>query len=283
MKLFNKNTPKQEQISSEKPICVTGDLHYGITSEETIKKLAEEILSKNPKGVVLAGDLGEPLSNFERCLDLFKKFSCPVGVVAGNHDVWNRDKKIRSIDLWEKYLPKAIKDRGFVNLEEDNIITDSLAICGSILWYDYSVFKDQLKNGYDVYLAEKKEKYNNDGNFIDWNKKDISFAKELLDRLLKRLDKLEKNPAVKEIIVVTHVPAFPCQRVVEKGDSTTADAYFYNYTAGEEFIKYSKIKTLVSGHTHRKVSCEVIKANGKTIDVKVYPGDYRAPDYLMLR
>jgi 3',5'-cyclic AMP phosphodiesterase CpdA len=69
-------------------IIVISDLHLGITTEQEIRALAEQIAEAQPDLTVLAGDLGEGLSNFRACLRLFAHLPGQETVLTGNHDVW---------------------------------------------------------------------------------------------------------------------------------------------------------------------------------------------------
>src|SRR5690242_8837103 len=124
-------------------IAITSDLHFdpghNLTSPYKIEAMVADIQNQQPDAVVIAGDLAHGLSRFIACLELFSVFDVPVAVVAGNHDVW-RDQRggYGSLALWEELLPEAVRRAGAVWLEDENLILGSTAICGSMLWYDYS-------------------------------------------------------------------------------------------------------------------------------------------------
>ena len=80
----------------------------------------------------------------------------------------------------------------------------------------------------------------------------------------------------------THVPAFSEQLVPMAGDHPIADSYFGNLTLGSRLIKYPKVRTVVSGHTHREVPLQTIRSAGREIAIATLRSDYRAPKYLTL-
>jgi hypothetical protein len=110
----------------------------------------------------------------------------------------------------------------------------------------------------------------------------VEFANSLGEALETRLAKLESDPRVREVLVVTHVPAFSEQLVPMAGDHPIADSYFGNLTLGSRLIKYSKLRTVVSGHTHREVPLQTIRSAGREITIATLSSDYRSPKYLAL-
>src|SRR5262245_11820534 len=98
-------------------ICVTSDLHVGITPETTIAALARAIAAKEPNLTILAGDLGEGLTAYRRCLSLFSDLTGRLGAVAGNHDLWRREGHT-SDHLWTRGLPAATPEAGALWLED---------------------------------------------------------------------------------------------------------------------------------------------------------------------
>ena len=92
-------------------IIITSDLHYEkLSSIPRIKEMVEEIKQENPDAVILAGDLGEGDDTFERCLKLFQGLDCPVGVIAGNHDLWCFYSPFDSEELWSEVFPSITKE-----------------------------------------------------------------------------------------------------------------------------------------------------------------------------
>lgn len=254
---------------------ITSDLHHGITSPVRILSLRNEFIAHNPDIILIAGDTGEPVEDFDKCLSLFSGLPCPVGIVIGNHDVYATDGN-HSEDLWANLLPGIVKKHGLIWMEEENIVIGDTAFVGSMAWYDYSS-KDPFFSLPDDFFFLNKGKIMADGKYIDWKRKDTGFAAELRDGVIKRLSRAEEDPDVKKIIVVTHVPLFREQMVSYGSDSWEANAYFGNLTLGKEVMNFSKVTDVISGHTHRPVDKMV-----GTIRVQIVPGDYKKPGYIVL-
>lgn len=256
---------------------ITADLHFGITSEAVILHLKQGMLRHNPGLIILAGDIGEPASNFEKCLSLFSDVPCPVGVVAGNHDLYNTDGRYNSEGLWRKILPSIVMKHGFIWMEEETININGTAFIGSMAWYDYSSRAPQFAHLPEDFFYENKGKLVSDGSYIDWERKDKEFSSELLKGLVKRLQDAQEDSSVRRIAVVSHVPLFPEQMVHYRTDNPYSDAYFGNFTIGKEVSRFSKVTDVISGHTHRKID----KVAGN-IKVQVVPSDYGKPGFITL-
>lgn len=256
---------------------ITADLHFGITSEAAILHLKQGMLRHNPDVIILAGDIGEPAKNFEECLTIFSDSPCPVGVIIGNHDLYNSDGRYHSEELRDKILPSIVTKHGFIWMEEETINMNGTAFIGTIAWYDYSSRAQAFAHLPDDFFLENKGRFVSDGNFIDWEKEDKEFSSELLKGLVKRLQDAQEDSSVRQIAVVSHVPLFPEQMVHYRSDNPYADAYFGNFTVGREVSRYSKVTDVISGHTHRKID----KIAGK-IRMQVVPSDYKKPGYIAL-
>lgn len=259
-----------------KMAIVTSDLHHGITSPVRILSLRNEMLAHNPDVVIIAGDIGEPANEFEKCLAVFSGLPCPVGVVIGNHDLYATGGN-HSEDLWANVLPGIVKKHGLVWMEKENIVIGGTAFVGTLAWYDYSSKDPQVLPLPDDYFYLNKAKFVADGNYIDWKRKDTEFASELRDGLLRRLARAEEDQDITKITIITHVPLFREQMVGYSSDDRLADAYFGNLTLGKEAMKFSKVTDVISGHTHRPVERKI-----GNISVQTVPGDYREPGYVML-
>lgn len=253
---------------------ITSDLHLGFDTVASIQFQKHKIVQHDPAVVIIAGDIGESVKNFRECLRLFSDVKCPVGVIIGNHDLYAYDKRYPSEELWTKVLPRIAKKLGFVWMEEENIVVNGTAFIGTVGWYDYS--SNTLKVS-DRFYEEEKGAFISDGSYIDWLRTDKDFAAALLAGLVKRLEKAQNDPAVRRIIVVTHVPLFKEQMVRHGSDNLYADAYFGNFTMGKEVLRFSKVTDVISGHTHRKVDKVV-----RNIRVQVVPSDYFKPAFITL-
>jgi len=267
-------------------LAVTSDLHFDasreLTPPEMVRRVAEEIAAQRPDAVVLAGDLGHPFANFEACLEVFEGLGAPVGVVAGNHDVW-RDEAHSSQELWERALPEAVRERGFAWLEQDTLRVGPVAIVGSTAWYDYSAADPSLDQSEEFFVKAKAD-LSNDGYWIDWLHSDVEFARELRLGLVTRIAELEADGSVERVVVATHVPLLEGQIPRQPGDYlwSVASAFFGNLRTGEEIARFPKVTHVVSGHAHMALRAVATRRGMPDLKALVVGSDYGAPQWLVL-
>ena len=260
-------------------LAVTSDLHLPITSFARIAGLFHEVEEFRPDAVVLAGDIGESLLDIEAVLKLFQRIGCPVLVLAGNHDLWNHDAPSRQI--WEELLPQLVESSGCHWFESGAFTRDGVAVTGTIAWYDYSG-ADPAVQAMPETFAREKGSFNNDAFLIDWLWSDIEFAERVAQSFLATLDRLESDPVVHRIIVITHVPVLECQMTRRPHDRNWAfsNAYFGNLTLGEKILKRSKVCHVISGHTHVGRSGVVELLDGRRVVARVIDSEYRRPAWI---
>ena len=267
-------------------IVITSDLHLGITSAAVLRRLVSAIAAEEPALTVLAGDLGEGLPHIVECLKLFAPLPGEVAVLAGNHDVWARANS-SSQDLWERRLPEAVQAAGMLWLEGTVWQRDGVAVAGSLAWYDYSAADPAFLSSSPLFFAERKGYYNLDARYVDWPWSDPEFAARLGEGLCERLQGLEADPGVRSALVVSHVPLFEAQMCRKPHDPHwgLSNAYFGNLTLGQQVLKISKVRAVVSGHTHVGREGQVKRPGfpeDHALVVSVLGSDYHAPVYSVI-
>lgn len=264
-------------------VLVASDLHLEFTGLEPIRRLVAGMDRQDPDLVVLAGDIGNPSHMFEACLTCFLQLSCPVAVLPGNHDIWNSLGET-SIALYNEILPEMTRSMGYHWLENDGLVLPSgLGVAGSIGWYDYSA-REPSYNQTDEEIVAIKSRYAMDALKVDWEYTDPAFAELCRERLHRQMRQLEENPEVKYILVVTHVPLFETQmeRNPDDRDWSLGNSYFGHLTLGEELQVYTKLRWVVSGHTHVGMNGVVNRDGMDPIATAVIPSDYGKPRWVEL-
>ncbi|NTU82890.1 MAG: metallophosphoesterase [Chloroflexales bacterium] len=231
-------------------ILITADLHYRPAQRAAYVAFAEAVRAAAPDCFIIAGDVGHPLRLFRRTLQLFHDLPCPRLLIAGNHDVYTGEYNSR--ELWQTWLPQVTHEEGFVWLENELVNLGGLGICGSMGWYDYSSRAPHLSYADADYRA-MKGLVNHDADYVNWPWSDVAMARYLARGLAERLDQLDSDPAVEQVLVVTHVP------IVEPAVPDFPDhehwsllrAYLGNFTLGDLVIRQRKVSHIVSGHLHR--------------------------------
>jgi 3',5'-cyclic AMP phosphodiesterase CpdA len=263
-------------------ILVASDLHLESTGAEHIRRLVAGMEREEPEMVILGGDLGNPPHLFRECLRLFSLLRCPVAVLAGNHDVWSKNG-FSSERLFQIVLPGMVRECGYHWLEEGPVVAGSVAVAGSIGWYDYSASDPEFRLSTEQ-IRHAKPRYAADAMYVNWHYSDEQFADECRERLKAQLAQLEANPAVREVLVVTHMPVFPEQidQRPEDPEWRRGNAYFAHYTLGERIKRFAKVRYVVSGHTHVGLNGVVERPGMDPIATAVVPSDYGRPRWITL-
>jgi predicted phosphohydrolase len=261
-------------------VVVTADLHYHRLWTPTLEHFARQVQDERPDCFILAGDVGHPLTNFERGLALFSRLTCPRLALAGNHDVWSGEHDSQA--LWDHLLQEAAQRAGFVWLDRQNVRLGNLGICGTLGWYDYSAREPFLKVADHDYFVNKGM-FNNDGNYVDWNHTDQEFAAQVLGEFSLRLADLCEDDAISQVLVITHVPPFT-ENLVHKPDNPTwsfSNAFAGNLTLGQAITHCPKVSHVVSGHTHVGGHWQISTPHG-IIESYAVGSDYGQPACLVL-
>jgi predicted MPP superfamily phosphohydrolase len=268
-------------------LIVTSDLHYDsrgyLTQPAQIRALAEEIAGLGPDAVILAGDIAHGLDDFSACVGCFSGLSCPVGVIAGNHDLWrDKERKISSQDLWTTHLPAVTRQQGAQWIEEDTLCVDGVALVASVAWYDYSAVDPTVQLSRDT-LALLKRRLNNDATWIDWSHTDPDFAQTRRESVVRRLRRAEDDPTIRASVLVTHVPVLEEQMQRKPHDPTwgASNAYFGHLTLGDEILGFAKLRAVLSGHTHGGMQATRARGALSPLEVRVVTVDYGAPGYTL--
>jgi len=279
-------------------IAFTTDTHLmlnskWLTSENQIKSLRDNIQAENPDVIIHGGDIGEvreDLRNFTEVLQILGNTQNNL-LIAGNHDLWTGPgtENKTSKELWNNTIPKMCLDYNWHYLEQNNWTKSGIAVVGSYLHYDYSsadpkgAIINYIKSNFpdwtpDKYYEKMKKRHINDAKFFKNLPKDKDFAKLIGDAFDKRLLEAQKNESIHTIIIVTHVPCMPCQitRKPKNFEWSCATAYFGNLSHVKTIMECSKIKYILSGHSHQG-NRNTIKLNNGEAEVITLGSDYGKP------
>jgi Calcineurin-like phosphoesterase len=264
-------------------LAFTSDLHLPITNDEAISALGRRVQEFEPQAFVVAGDMGESLADIKRGLQLLREqVRCPLWVLAGNHDLWARPP-YDSRQLWLEQVPAIVRAAGCQWLEGTAFVQDSVAVAGTIAWYDYSAADPSVRAS-ALEFAQQKFHYNADALRIDWQWSDPEFAEHVRVPFLSQLNHLESDPSVQRIVIVTHVPIVEEQMHRDASDPRWAfsNAYFGNLTLGRKVLGYRKVSHIISGHTHCGKKAVVERQDDAPITAYVVPSDYEMPECVAL-
>ena len=295
-------------------ILITADLHYRPSQRDAFIAFAGWVAAQRPDCLVVAGDVGHPLRLFQRALQLFAELDCPKLLLAGNHDLYRGESDSRT--LWERALPEATRAEGFVWLEDEVVVLPAggagksdffgeigflgddsqkfgfsaeaelperhIAIVGTMGWYDYSS-RSPHRELDDAALRAMKHLVNHDADYIDWPWSDVAMARYLARRFAGRLRRAAADPAVDQVLVMTHVPIFEeaVPNYPENDFWSLMRAYAGNFTLGELVRRMPKVTHVVSGHIHN-AGRWTVPGNFGPIDVRVVGRPKAAPRAVVL-
>jgi hypothetical protein len=176
-----------------------------------------------------------------------------------------------------------IRTTGCQYLEGTSFTLGDTAVAGTIAWYDYSA-ADPIIQASTLQFAQEKMNFNADALRIDWEWSDTEFADLVGTPFLATLDRLEADPAVRRVVVVTHVPLVEGQmcRDPSNRDWAFANAYFGNLTLGRKVLARPKVAHLISGHTHTGREFRLDRPGLPPVEARVLPSDYENPAWFGL-
>jgi Icc-related predicted phosphoesterase len=254
-------------------LLAVADLHY---NNARSRRLADELIDQlhhaGGDAVVLVGDTSVADGPWlEACLD---RIRFPLRLfVCGNHELWTAGEN--SYRLFRHELPRRVREAGWHWLEDEPLVLGSLAIVGTIGWYDYSFAAQHLGIPRRFYQAKvspgvaaaREELAHlrpeaddvsdaarrifarwNDGRFVKLGRSDEAFLDELLGRLGGQLASLS---AMKHIVAaVHHVPFAELLPPARFSQWDFAWAFLGSGRIGRTLSGFPNVRHVVCGHSH---------------------------------
>jgi hypothetical protein len=257
----------------------TADLHYGIGRwvDRRVERFVEtEIAPAALDLLLIAGDVAEMedltgagqgrnhLRLFER---LRAALACPIGFIAGNHDLWSSDPASDSWRVYREVLPGIAAAAGVTCLDAENLRAGPLTVVGCYGHYDYSLRVPDLAIGGRLvtdedYRAKFPPGHHSpvwmDGLKIHWPYDDPSACAAICDAGGARMDAALAGGA-RRIVFVTHV--VPRHEVNGRRANPSPVSLFLNAFSGTARLEAIVRRAVsagarvlaVSGHTHKAV------------------------------
>jgi len=241
-------------------VAATADVHWGLSPEGDRATMAiVRRLEKDPPDVlVLAGDTGVGEA-MEKGLRVFRHIPCQKLLIAGNHDLWAMEEELDSLEVYSHDIARAAEDAEFKYLDDEPWVAPdrSLALVGSVNWYDYTLappsILEKYPNAAEIFRRKLFTKArHNDGRYIRFGMSDEEFTGMVVSRVEEHLADVSRRS--ESICLVTHHPAIP-ELFRPLPDEPTDDeliwhAYQGNARMRDLVMRTEKIRYVVSGHTH---------------------------------
>jgi len=214
----------------EKTIYCISDIHLEFYDDMNI--LYDKFKNlPNATYLVLAGDIGNPLTDRDKYIQLLRYFKNKykrIVLVAGNHEYYGCNKN-RSIVIPE--LKKICDETGVILLDKSNVVIDGVRFIGATLW---SLIE---KNAFDM-LNDSRFVFDHVVDYVEMFIDDFRYIK---NELLNNLDNDEP------IVVVTH--HLPTKSLIHSRFKNHPANTGFSTSLMELFI-LKNVKYWFCGHTH---------------------------------
>lgn len=206
-------------------VFIASDLHTEMMNDL-------RIFEKFPQAdvLVLAGDIGNPLINYEmykKVLKQAKKMYFEVVFVAGNHEYYGCDY---DLDYVQNILQLLAQETNTHFLCRSSVMINGFEFIGATLWS--LIEKDACKQINDF----RQGVFKNQLDYVDEFIEDYRYIK----------DALETNVECPKIVITHHLPT---SLLIHKRfyDSSLNTAFYTNIL---DSIRMDNIKLWACGHTH---------------------------------
>ncbi len=265
-------------------LYITSDLHFGVSMEgdTSVKNLAKKVCEQSlPEDILcIAGDIGSSSNTLNDCLDLFSKFLGNKCAIAGNHDIWVTN----GLNSWGNLQQSSaiFREHGFHPLEEEPLITDSLAIAGTMGWYDYSFQDSSLGLSAEDYKRKYAPNISTsiwaDALHVRWPYTDAEVTRMLANKLALHLESIDhKKPSC---VIMHHLPT---KRLLTQPRWLVPKHWrFLNTYLGSQVFEgiitsHPNVSHVVSGHVHMERKVKLGNQTFTTVG-----GDYATKQVILL-
>ncbi len=255
-------SPSPAKEASARPTPTTlawiTDPHFDHAKLETWRDWAEELLSHQPDGLIMTGDLseGDDVSYQLQCLA--ETFARPIYFVLGNHDFYGKtigETRRRMIELCrDSDHLHYLTDTGPISLAENCVLVGDDG-WGDATQGDYAGSIVRLN---DFALIEDFRA----ADPSSWQAMLQQEGRQSAERLRQKLNSLPES--VKHVLIATHVPPFR-EACWYEGHTTNDDwaPFFVCGAVGDILMETAKantdrMHTVLCGHTHHDGDAELL-------------------------
>lgn len=256
------------------------------TNDASITSIFEPIFLDNQKRkagdvLIVAGDIGHDNEQSVKALTIFKKWYKHVICVAGNHDLYLLNSKMKheyNMDSLQRFreLKQLCLESGIHFLDGDVIELEGVRFGGAMGWYDGAYIYTHFNNYFNVTETRINRVWQTSLNdkkcILPFQNFDDIFKIELpkIERVYKECDVMitHFNPSIKK----EH------QNQTYKGQESTG---FFCWN-GEEYLKNGTMKHWVFGHTHSDFEYEQHEVKCM-VNAFGYPNESHLGDWVWIK
>lgn len=193
--------------------------------------------------LIIAGDIADDLQMSLDYANKLTQYYQHVLFIEGNHEHMKKYPSLYQHDFIGMMV-NFYQNEKLIYLTNNTFIKDNVAFLGCCGWWDFmGEYQDNSKN-----ILSKLLQYftlENSEKFVT----NVLTRAELECKLLHdKLDQLQQNPKIENIVVITH--CLPDQKYCDRNLNQTQ----YNTQLNALLKKkYSKLKTWIFGHTHQQI------------------------------
>ena len=242
-------------------IGLISDLHTDVTPQNKalIPFLVDAVEAAELDVLVIAGDLARHLVQLSETLNAFylADLACEKLFVPGNHDIWAIETPDVTSEQKCDIITQICYECGFHPLMDQPFVTEQVAFCGTIGWYDYSFAPE----GYDFSEAQYAEKELmgavwNDKRYAKWADADPIVDRRFEAELEAQIASVRED--VSRIIVVTHhVPFRDCIQYRGELPWDYFRAFMGSKRIGVCCLQEPLVTHALFGHVHHPVDMQL--------------------------
>ena len=224
-------------------ICLTSDLHLGITTKKAIRSQLRKVAKSDVDMLILCGDLTGGFSGadpFKECLELIREVLPDTNILIcnGNHEMWAGKNP-----SWEDFNTNycrileviAANNCHFMDVDGPFIHPDfpQYIFVGHTGWYSHPTPPTN-----DTYYLPREPDIH------------AKLAKRAADELAENIDVLNQiwEPDYHQVIFLSHFP------VINAGDDWKGrfEDFSWSTSIGEYMQKHYGCKYFLNGHAHQR-------------------------------
>ncbi|MBI2895014.1 MAG: metallophosphoesterase family protein [Deltaproteobacteria bacterium] len=268
-------------------IALVSDLHVEYSgNREASHALASRLADQRPDALILAGDAGSTPPTILEGLEIFSEVAPVRMYVPGNHDLWVRLAPHRgggdSWDAYDRGLAELAAAAGYHYLPSGVFIQNGVGFAGETGWFDFT-FRPALPDLRElpvcVFEAAEFEGWSwPDFALCEWGMSVTEVTDVMLRRLSTKLARLDRDPAVRSIVAVTHHVPFrhhvnawsPVCEIPERVWEYCT-VFMGSTRLGDLLVQSPKTTLAVHGHSHVPGTWVVEREGGAPIRVARAP------------